>query len=104
MTWQFTNDEAGSASQIVKRKDKKWLNRAYASSKGARVYKRMFLNSIKDAEKRQQVDLGEVTGAAANEVRDGEIAELQDGQEANRAELVRWQPLHTPACNSPQFT
>ena len=111
LRWQFSNGEVGSASQVVSARDRQWLTKSMASSKGAKAYRWMFARSIKEVKKQEQVDLGDVKGAAADSVRDAEIhdvqadvAVLQDREQTNSAKLVRWQPLHTPACNSPQFT
>ena len=111
LRWQLSNGEAGPASQEVSALDRQWLTKSTASSKGARAYMWMFARSLKDVKKRERVDLGDVKGAAADSVRDAEIrdlqadvAVLQDREQTNSAKLVRWQPLHTPACNSPQFT
>ena len=77
--------------------DRQWLKKSYASSKGAVAYRQLFARSLKNVQKREQVDLGDVKGAAANDVRDGEIQDLQhqvavleDGRQTTSASLVRW--------------
>ena len=95
--WQLSNDQSGSGSQVVGVTDRQWLRKNMASSKGAVAYRQLFARSLKAVKVREQVDLGDVKGAAADSVRDGEIQDLQaqmavleDGQQTTSASLVRW--------------